>query len=158
MAETDDQRADRLASLAMEWADRIRTEPVDGLAAELLNPLPRDDLYGLIGLLGGAADPTVPTSIWWGWVRYGVTAVTADPIRWDGPEEPDDDPVVAGARRGQPKGGPDVVDQRVLELDRLGRTARQIGDEMGMTRAAAASRLRRARHRYGPAQPAREAA
>lgn len=80
--ETRDQRAERLAPTAAAWAARLRDEDVDTLAAELLDPLPRRDLYGLIGLLGGAADPSVPASVWWGWVRFRDALATAEPIRW----------------------------------------------------------------------------
>lgn len=80
--ETREQRAERLAPTAAEWVTRLRDEDVNTLAAELLDPLPRRDLYGLIGLLGGAADPSVPASAWWGWVRHRDVLAGAEPIRW----------------------------------------------------------------------------
>jgi hypothetical protein len=79
--ETRQQRAERLAPLAVEWAARLRDEQVDTLAGELLDPLPRRDLYGLIGLLGGAADVGVSPDLWWRWVRLRDLPALAAPVR-----------------------------------------------------------------------------
>lgn len=86
--ETRDERAERLAPIAAEFAARLRDEDVDDLAVELLDPLPRRDLYALIGLLGGAAPVDQPASAWWAWMRHRA-ALRAAP---DLVETEDDDP------------------------------------------------------------------
>lgn len=147
MAETHEERTDRLAGVVLELVDRLRTEPAIPLLHDLLDPLDRLDVYGICGLLGAAVDPTVPPSIWWGWVRHGVTAMTADPIRWD--TELDALDALADAAQephvNQRKTAPDPIDARIAELAEARMTDREIGGVLGLSRDAVAARRKRAR-------------
>lgn len=92
MAETQEQRAERLTPLADELVDRIRTEPPDVLCADLLPRLRGDqlvwDLCSLIMLLAAGDDPTVDPTVRWGWARYREALAAAEPIVWADDEQP----------------------------------------------------------------------
>jgi hypothetical protein len=89
----------------VEWAARLRHEDVDTLAAELLDPLPRRDLYGLLGLLGGAADVGVSPDLWWRWVRLrDLPAVAAPAAR-----EPEMAPALVRDPKAEPSAGEEAA-------------------------------------------------
>lgn len=133
--ETQQQRADRLAPVAKQWVLRLREEDVDSLAAALLDPLPRRDLYALIGLLGGAADPSVDPEVWWGWVRYADAINAAAPIVWDEDERPIEDL------------DSEQINGLIERLDGQRLNHREIGERTGLSAMAVERRLRRLRER-----------
>lgn len=129
--ETREERAIRLAPLAVEWAARIRDEDVDDLARELLDPLPRLDLYALIGLLGAAADVSTSPEIWWGWARHNVREMKSP--------RPRVDPELTADRLTS-----EEVDLRIAELTASGNlTYAEIGKVLGMPTTAVAKRCQR---------------
>lgn len=87
-ADDRDQRAERLAPIAVELAARIRDEHPDQLHHDLTAHLTRQDLIDLVFLLAGAADTGVPARVWWDWVRHQAALAHAEPIRWADDERP----------------------------------------------------------------------
>lgn len=140
--ETADERADRLAETAEALVDRIRTQPAAQLFAELLVGLPRTDLYGVIGLLAAAVDPSVSPNVWWGWVRHKVAAMESRPIRWDG----DEDRYMPSATPTTGTRAEDLTTARIRHLAEVQHlTDRAIGEQVGLHRDAVAARRKRAR-------------
>lgn len=142
--------AEQMAPVALEYAERVRTDPPMLLWRELVAPYDGWHQAALIALLAAAVDPSVHPDVLWGWARHrDALSRPTRPGVAVGPEmdvyEPDE---------------PTDVDALIRSMVRASRPRQVICDATGLSANAVKKRIDRIKRRdravaqAGQAEPA----